>query len=47
LAYASADTRLLNITEAWLKKALEEHGIGAKTAVGYGYMKDFKIGEES
>jgi CRISPR-associated protein Cmr6 len=23
----------------WLKKALTEHGIGAKTAVGYGYMK--------
>jgi CRISPR-associated protein Cmr6 len=47
LVDASADPRLLNITEAWLKKALEEHGIGAKTAVGYGYMKDFKIGEES
>lgn len=24
----------------WLKKALIEHGIGAKTAVGYGYFKD-------
>lgn len=47
LVDASADPRLLNITEAWLKKALEEHGIGAKTAVGYGYMKDFKSGEES
>jgi CRISPR-associated protein Cmr6 len=47
LVEASANTRLLNITEAWLIKALEEHGIGAKTAVGYGYMKDFKIGEES
>ena len=23
----------------WLKSALENHGIGAKTAVGYGYMK--------
>ncbi|MFN4254820.1 MAG: type III-B CRISPR module RAMP protein Cmr6 [Saprospiraceae bacterium] len=23
----------------WLEEALEEHGIGAKTAVGYGYMK--------
>ena len=23
----------------WLQKALTEHGIGAKTAVGYGYMK--------
>lgn len=26
----------------WLKDALEEHGIGAKTAVGYGYMS--KVG---
>jgi len=24
----------------WLKKALTEHGIGAKTAVGYGYFND-------
>lgn len=24
---------------AWLKDALESHGIGAKTAVGYGYLK--------
>jgi CRISPR-associated protein Cmr6 len=47
LVNASDYTRLLNITETWLKKALEEHGIGAKTAVGYGYMKDFKIGDES
>ena len=23
----------------WLSEALSEHGIGAKTAVGYGYMK--------
>jgi CRISPR-associated protein Cmr6 len=45
LVEASADTRLLNITEAWLKKALEEHGIGSKTAVGYGYMKECKMGE--
>lgn len=38
LVDASSDTNLLKITEAWMKKALEEHGIGAKTAVGYGYM---------
>jgi CRISPR-associated protein Cmr6 len=25
--------------ENWLKEALQNHGIGAKTAVGYGYMK--------
>lgn len=29
----------LSITYNWMKKALNEHGIGAKTAVGYGYMK--------
>jgi CRISPR/Cas system CMR subunit Cmr6 (Cas7 group RAMP superfamily) len=28
----------LTITK-WLHKALTEHGIGAKTAVGYGYMQ--------
>ena len=27
-----------NIT-VWLKDALTNHGIGAKTAVGYGYMQ--------
>lgn len=26
--------------DQWLKEALEEHGIGAKTAVGYGYMTE-------
>lgn len=31
--------RPLEIVEDWLCKALKEHGIGAKTAVGYGYMK--------
>ncbi len=29
---------LLDVAERWLKKALSEHGIGAKTAVGYGLM---------
>ena len=47
LVDASADTPLSAICEAWLKKALEEHGIGAKTAVGYGYMKDYQSGGES
>jgi CRISPR-associated protein Cmr6 len=28
--------------EEWLKSALENHGIGAKTAVGYGYMSESK-----
>lgn len=27
------------ILEVWFKKALTEHGIGAKTAVGYGYFE--------
>ncbi len=30
---------LLDLANLWLKLALTEHGIGAKTAVGYGYMK--------
>ena len=32
------DTKVLDIVEFWLKDALQNHGIGAKTAVGYGYM---------
>lgn len=28
----------LALAEEWLKLALENHGLGAKTAVGYGYM---------
>ena len=35
----SMESSLLEITEVWLQKALTEHGVGAKTAVGYGYMK--------
>lgn len=30
---------MLDVVEYYLKQALEEHGIGAKTAVGYGYME--------
>ena len=30
---------LLVAAERWLKKALEDHGVGAKTSVGYGYFK--------
>lgn len=33
-----ANAKVLDLTEMWLKIALTEHGIGAKTAVGYGYM---------
>jgi len=29
---------LLSITTYWCKRALTEHGVGAKTAVGYGYF---------
>lgn len=32
-------TKILDIITTWLKSALEHHGIGAKTAVGYGRMK--------
>ncbi len=38
-AELSGDDRVLDLVSKWLKKALTEHGIGAKTAVGYGYMK--------
>ncbi|MGI6776492.1 MAG: type III-B CRISPR module RAMP protein Cmr6 [Acetivibrionales bacterium] len=31
---------LLSIGEIWLKKALAEHGIGAKTSVGYGRLRE-------
>lgn len=34
-----ADASLLATAQEWLTKTLTEHGIGAKTAVGYGYMK--------
>lgn len=47
LVLASGETPLLYILEARLQQALEEHGIGAKTAVGYGYMKDFQTGDGS
>ena len=30
--------RPLEVTYEYIKKALNEHGIGANTAVGYGYM---------
>jgi CRISPR-associated protein Cmr6 len=37
----SNDT-LLNIAEKYLKEALKEMGVGAKTAVGYGYFSETK-----
>ncbi|MGP8321776.1 MAG: type III-B CRISPR module RAMP protein Cmr6 [Methanosarcinaceae archaeon] len=33
-----SDPALLDAAEKWLRKALEEHGVGAKTSVGYGYF---------
>ena len=33
---------LLNIAEKYLKEALKEMGVGAKTAVGYGYFSETK-----
>jgi CRISPR-associated protein Cmr6 len=35
----TGDTTLLELVAFWLTKALTEHGLGAKTAVGYGYFK--------
>lgn len=32
------EQKILKVAEKYLKEALSEHGIGAKTAVGYGYM---------
>ena len=34
---------ILTKTKVWLETALKEHGIGAKTAVGYGYMTDKNV----
>jgi len=34
----SLDSSLLDIAKYWLEQALTQHGIGAKTAVGYGYL---------
>ena len=33
-----SDPAMLDVAEKWLKKALENHGVGAKTSVGYGYF---------
>lgn len=33
---------ILQVVENYLKEALSEHGIGAKTAVGYGYMNEIE-----
>jgi len=32
--------KLSSVANYWLKKTFKEHGIGAKTAVGYGYMNE-------
>ncbi|MDR1613468.1 MAG: type III-B CRISPR module RAMP protein Cmr6 [Planctomycetota bacterium] len=34
------DAKLLDLAEGWLKTALAENGIGAKTAAGYGWFAD-------
>lgn len=36
----SKDMTLLSLAKLWLKLSLIEHGIGAKTSVGYGYFKE-------
>lgn len=35
----NGDSSLLDLVKHWLTQALTQHGIGAKTAVGYGYMQ--------
>lgn len=40
LASKEKDNQLLEIAQSWLENALKEKGIGAKTAVGYGYMTE-------
>jgi CRISPR-associated protein Cmr6 len=35
----TGDETLADLVAAWVKKALSEHGIGAKTATGYGILK--------
>jgi len=35
----NGDHSLADLVKFWLEKALSEHGIGSKTAVGYGFMK--------
>lgn len=42
LGMKKGDTALLDKAAKWLKDTLEKSGVGAKTAVGYGYFKDFK-----
>jgi CRISPR-associated protein Cmr6 len=39
LASKGRNKELLEIAKNWLENALKEKGIGAKTAVGYGYMQ--------
>jgi CRISPR-associated protein Cmr6 len=34
---------LLNAAEKWMRKALEEQGVGAKTSVGYGYFQELSL----
>ncbi len=37
---------LKNFVSKLIKEALEEHGVGAKTSVGYGYFNDVKVIED-
>ena len=41
-ALVSKDTPILDFVKTQLKKALEFHGLGGKTAVGYGFFYDFQ-----
>lgn len=37
-SFLTENSTIIEIAMVWLKKALTDHGIGAKTAVGYGYL---------
>jgi CRISPR-associated protein Cmr6 len=39
-SYCFGDNKPSEVIAKWLEKSLNEHGIGAKTAVGYGYLKN-------
>jgi CRISPR-associated protein Cmr6 len=38
-AYQNTDTTLLDIIQFWLDKSLTHYGVGAKTALGYGFFR--------
>ena len=39
IAMGTFEGEILQVVSDWIRNALQEHGIGAKTAVGYGYFQ--------